>query len=313
MSDFVSSGWSLFVAGITIVGLLLCLVLLVIASRRQVMADDNTTGHVWDGDLRELNNPLPRWWMGLFVITVVFAGLYLALYPGLGSSAGTLKWSSADQLQKEQDKAREALSKVYAQFKDQPVEALAANPQAMGIGERLFVNNCAGCHGSDGRGSKGFPNLADNDWLGGDGSLDYIAKTIAEGRQGMMPPMAAAVGTPEDVKNVANYVLSLSNSPHNSIAAQLGKAKFGVCAACHGPEGKGTPAMGAPNLTDKVWLHGWGEDAIVAMVTNGKTNVMPQHASRLTPDQIRVLGAYVWSLSHKAPKTALADVVIPRQ
>jgi cytochrome c oxidase cbb3-type subunit III len=288
-------------------------VLLVIASRRQVMAEDNTTGHVWDGDLRELNNPLPRWWMGLFAITVVFAGLYLALYPGLGSSAGTLKWSSADQLQKEQDRAREALSKVYAQFKDQPVEALAASPQAMGIGERLFVNNCAGCHGSDGRGSKGFPNLADSDWLGGDGSLDYIAKTIAEGRQGMMPPMAAAVGTPEDVKNVANYVLSLSGSPHNNIAAELGKAKFGVCAACHGPEGKGTPAMGAPNLTDKIWLHGWGEDAIIAMVNNGKTNVMPQHASRLTPDQIRVLAAYVWSLSHKGPKTASADVGTVRQ
>jgi cytochrome c oxidase cbb3-type subunit III len=313
MSDFISSGWSLFVAGLTIIGLLLCLVLLVIASRRQVMAEDNTTGHVWDGDLRELNNPLPRWWMGLFVITVVFAGLYLALYPGLGSSAGTLKWSSADQLQKEQDRAREALSKVYAQFKDQPVEALAASPQAMGIGERLFVNNCAGCHGSDGRGSKGFPNLADSDWLGGDGSLDYIAKTIAEGRQGMMPPMAAAVGTPEDVKNVANYVLSLSGSPHNNIAAELGKAKFGVCAACHGPEGKGTPAMGAPNLTDKIWLHGWGEDAIIAMVNNGKTNVMPQHASRLTPDQIRVLAAYVWSLSHKGPKTASADVGTVRQ
>jgi len=313
MSDFISSGWSLFVAGLTIIGLLLCLVLLVIASRRQVMAEDNTTGHVWDGDLRELNNPLPRWWMGLFVITVVFAGLYLALYPGLGSSAGTLKWTSADQLQKEQDRAREALSKVYAQFKDQPVEALAASPQAMGIGERLFVNNCAGCHGSDGRGSKGFPNLADSDWLGGDGSLDYIAKTIAEGRQGMMPPMAAAVGTPEDVKNVANYVLSLSGSPHNNIAAELGKAKFGVCAACHGPEGKGTPAMGAPNLTDKIWLHGWGEDAIIAMVNNGKTNVMPQHASRLTPDQIRVLAAYVWSLSHKGPKTASADVGTVRQ
>ncbi|RZS46729.1 cytochrome-c oxidase, cbb3-type subunit III [Sphaerotilus mobilis] len=312
MSDFVSSGWSLFVAGVTIIGLLLCLVLLVIASRRQVMADDNTTGHVWDGDLRELNNPLPRWWMGLFVITIVFAGLYLALYPGLGSASGTLKWSSADQLQKEQDRAKEALAKVYAQFNDQPVEALAANAQAMGIGERLFVNNCAGCHGSDARGSKGFPNLTDGDWLYG-GEFETIIQTIAQGRQGMMPPMAAAVGTPEDVKNVANYVLSLSGSPHNSIAAQLGKAKFGACAACHGADGKGTPAMGAPNLTDKVWLHGWGEDAIVAMVNGGKINVMPQHASRLTPEQIRVLAAYVWGLSKKAPKTAAVDAAVHRQ
>jgi cytochrome c oxidase cbb3-type subunit III len=309
MSDFISSGWSIFVAAVVGLGLVLCLVLLVIASKRKVMANDNTTGHVWDENLQELNNPLPRWWMGLFVITIAFAVIYLALYPGFGSSEGTLKWSSAGQLAKEQATAKAALTQVYAQFDNQPVEALAANAQAMGIGERLFANNCAGCHGSDARGSKGFPNLTDADWLGGDGSLAYIQKTISEGRQGMMPPMAAAVGGPEDVKNVANYVLSLSGSAHNNIAAQLGKAKFGACAACHGPEGKGTPAMGAPNLTDKVWLHGWGEDAIIAMVNGGKVNVMPQHASRLTPEQIRVLGAYVWSLSHKpGAQTALNTV-----
>ncbi|MEY8877913.1 MAG: cytochrome-c oxidase, cbb3-type subunit III [Leptothrix sp. (in: b-proteobacteria)] len=309
MSDFFSTGWSLYVAGVTIISLLLCLVLLVIASRRKVMSVDNTTGHVWDEDLKELNNPLPRWWMGLFVITVVFAAIYLALYPGLGSHTGSLNWSSGDQLQKEQDKAASALKAVYAQFADKPVEALAANPQAMGIGERLFANNCAGCHGSDARGSKGFPNLTDADWLGGDGSLAYIQKTITEGRQGMMPPMAAAVGGAEDLHNVANYVLSLSGSAHNDIAAQLGKPKFAVCAACHGGDGKGNPALGAPNLTDKVWLHGWGEDAIVAMITNGKVNVMPQHGTRLTAEQIRVLAAYVWSLSHKAaPATALNDL-----
>jgi cytochrome c oxidase cbb3-type subunit 3 len=174
------------------------------------------------------------------------------------------------------------------------------------MGERLFVNNCAGCHGSDAKGSKGFPNLTDNDWLGGDGGLDYISKTVTEGRQGMMPPMAAAVGSPDDVKNVANYVLSLSGSAHNDIAAQLGKSKFGACAACHGQDGKGTTAMGAPNLSDKIWLHGWGEDAVIAMVNGGKTNVMPPFGARLSADQIRVLGAYVWSLSHKAgAKTAL--------
>ncbi|MEY4751084.1 MAG: hypothetical protein RIQ60_3298 [Pseudomonadota bacterium] len=306
MSDFISSGWSLYVAGITIVGLVACLALLIIASRRKVMAGDNTTGHVWDEDLRELNNPLPRWWMGLFVITVVFAALYLALYPGLGSNEGTLKWSSGGQYQAEQDKAAAAMQPVYARFANMPVEALAADAQAMGMGERIFVNNCAGCHGSDAKGSKGFPNLTDADWLGGDGSLDYIAKTVTNGRQGMMPPMAAAVGGPEDVKNVANYVLSLSGSAHNDIAAQLGKSKFGACAACHGQDGKGTPAMGAPNLTDKVWLHGWGEDAIIAMVNGGKTNVMPAFGARLSADQVRVLGAYVWSLSHKdGSKTAL--------
>jgi cytochrome c oxidase cbb3-type subunit 3 len=307
MSDFISPGWAIYVAAATVASLLFCVVLLIIASRRKVMATDNTTGHVWDEDLRELNNPLPRWWMGLFVITIVFAGLYLALYPGLGSNEGTLKWTSQGQLDAEQDKARAAMAPLYARFANQPVEALAQDPQAMGIGERLFSNNCAGCHGSDARGSKGFPNLADNDWLGGDGSLAYIQKTLVEGRIGMMPPMAAAVGTPEDVKNVANYVLSLSGSPHNDISAQMGKAKFAICAACHGPDGKGNPVVGAPNLSDKTWLHGWGEDAIIAMVNNGRTNVMPPQGARLTPEQQRVLAAYVWSLSHKdGPKTAKA-------
>jgi cytochrome c oxidase cbb3-type subunit 3 len=299
MSDFFSSGWSIFVAAATVVSLLACLALLIVAARRKVMAGDNTTGHVWDGDLKELNNPLPRWWMGLFVITVVFAGLYLALYPGLGSVAGTLKWSSTGQYEAEQAKAQTAMAAVYAKFGGMSAEQLAKEPQAMAIGERLFINNCATCHGSDAKGSKGFPNLTDNDWLHG-GALEKIKETIVQGRQGMMPPMAAAVGTPEDVRNVANYVLSLSGSPHNTIAAQLGKAKFGACAACHGPDGKGNQALGAPNLTDKIWLHGWGEDLIVAMVNGGKTNVMPPQAARLTPEQTHVLAGYVWSLSQKS-------------
>jgi cytochrome c oxidase cbb3-type subunit 3 len=300
MSDFVSSGWSLYVAVVTILGLVLCLVLLAIASKRKVMASDNSTGHVWDEDLREMNNPLPRWWVWLFIATVVFSAVYLAFYPGLGSNEGTLKWTSAGQHQAEVDKARAAMAPLYAKFVSQPAEALAKDAQAMAIGERLYANNCAGCHGADARGSKGFPNLTDRDWLGGDGSLDYIAKTIKEGRQGVMPPMAAAVGTAEDVKNVANYVLSLSGSPSNDVAAQQGKTKFAACAACHGPDGKGNPAVGAPNLTDKTWLHGWGEEAIVAIITNGKTNIMPPQAARLAPEQIHVLAAYVWNLSQSA-------------
>ncbi len=303
MSDFVNNGWALFVAASTVVGLVLCLALLIIAARRRVMADDNTTGHVWDEDLREMNNPLPRWWMWLFVITVVFAAVYLAFYPGLGTHPGTLKWTSTGQYEAEQDKARAAMAPVYAKYVAMKAEDLAKDPQAMGIGERLFLNQCAQCHGSDGRGSKGFPNLTDGDWLGA-GTPEYIAKTIVEGRTGNMPPMAAAVGSAEDVRNVAHYVLSLSGSAHNNIAAQLGKSKFGACAACHGADGKGNPALGAPNLTDKVWLHGWGEQAIIAMVSNGKTNTMPAQGRLLTPEQVHVLSAYVWGLSHgNAPVT----------
>ncbi|MBT9504746.1 MAG: cytochrome-c oxidase, cbb3-type subunit III [Burkholderiaceae bacterium] len=303
MSDFFSSGWSLFVAGSTILGLLLCLVLLIIASRRKVMANDNTTGHVWDEDLRELNNPLPRWWMGLFVLTVVFAGIYLGLYPGLGSVGGSLGWTSAGQHRAEMDQARTAMAPIYAKFSAMSAEQLHQDPQAMAIGERLFANNCAACHGSDAKGSKGFPNLTDQDWLWG-GKLETIAETITKGRNGMMPPMAAAVGGPDDVRNVANYVLSLSGSPHNSVAAQLGKAKFAACAACHGMDGKGNQALGAPNLSDKVWLHGWGEDAVVAMMVQGKNNVMPAHDTRLSAEQIHVLAGYVWGLSQSSTVAA---------
>jgi len=304
MSDFFNIGWSVYIAAIVIGGLVFCLALLIIASRRKVMAEDNSTGHVWDEDLKEMNNPLPRWWMGLFVITVVFAAVYLALYPGLGSSKGTLQWTAVGQLQAENEKARATMAPVYASFANLAAADLAKNPQAMAIGERLFVNNCAQCHGADARGSKGFPNLTDKDWLGGDGSPEYIEKTIINGRQGVMPVMAPAVGTPEDVRNVANYVLSLSGSPNNSVAAQLGKPKFVVCAACHGPEGKGNPVVGAPNLTDKIWLHGWGEDAVMAMVNHGKTNVMPPQGQRFTPEQIKVLTAYVWNLSQNTKVAA---------
>jgi cytochrome c oxidase cbb3-type subunit III len=299
MSDFAGGGWSLFIAASTVLGLIACLLLLVIAARRRVTpgVDDNTTGHVWDEDLRELNNPLPRWWMFLFVLTVVFSVGYLVLYPGLGSAAGSLNWTSIGQYDDEQARARAALAPLYARFASMDEKQLAADKEAMGIGERLFINNCAACHGSDARGSKGFPNLTDNDWLWG-GTLADIEKTIAEGRNGVMPPMAAAIGGADDVRNVAQYVLSLSGGPHDSVAAQLGRSKFSACAACHGIDGKGNTAMGAPNLSDKVWLHGWGESAIVAMVNGGKNNAMPAQASRLTPEQVHVLASYVWRLSN---------------
>jgi len=296
MSDFFSSGWSIFVAAGTVLGLLGCLVLLWVASRHRVMANDNSTGHTWDVDLREMNNPLPRWWMWLFIITVIFAGVYLAIYPGLGAYAGSLGWTSTGQHKAEQDKAAQAMAPVYARFVSMDAEALAKDPAAMGIGERLFLNNCAACHASDGRGSKGFPNLTDGDWLHGN-TLDIVKKTITGGRNGVMPPMGAAVGSADDVRNVAHYVLSLSGSAHDAVAASLGKPKFVLCAACHGADGKGNQALGAPNLTDRVWLHGWGELAIVSIINQGRTNVMPAQGARLTPEQIHVLAGYVLSLS----------------
>jgi cytochrome c oxidase cbb3-type subunit III len=302
MSDFTSGAWSIYVGAATLLSLAACLALLMIAARRRVMANDNTTGHVWDEDLRELNNPLPRWWMWLFVITVVFSVLYLALYPGLGSSPGAWGWSSVSQLEQEQAKAREAAAPLFAGLKTMPAAELARNPQAMAIGERLFANNCATCHGSDARGSKGFPNLTDSDWLWG-GDAERIEETITQGRRGSMPPMATAVGTSTEVHELAHYVLSLSGAPHDEIAAARGQPKFAACAGCHGASGKGNALIGAPSLSDKVWLHGWGESAITAMVNNGKTNVMPAHGERLTPEQIHVLSAYVWGLSNSGRTT----------
>jgi cytochrome c oxidase cbb3-type subunit 3 len=296
MSDFINQGWAIYVAVAVVLSLLACLALLIIAARRRVMASDNSTGHVWDEDLREMNNPLPRWWMGLFIATLLFSAAYLSFYPGLGSAKGTFEWSSAGQHSEEVARAKAEAAPVYARFAGKSAADLVKDPQAMAIGERLFANNCATCHGADAGGSKGFPNLTDSDWLWG-GTPERIVETITHGRKGMMPPMAAAIGSSEDIYNVSHYVLSLSGSPHNAVAAQLGRPKFAACAACHGANGKGNQALGAPNLTDETWLHGWGDDKVAAMIRNGKTNVMPAHGNRLTAEQIQVLAAYVWGLS----------------
>lgn len=304
MSDFTTDFWSFYVAGLTILSIVGCGVLLWMTARKKIVsASDNTTGHVWDEDLREMNNPMPRWWMWLFVITIVFSFAYLAVYPGLGKYSGQLGWSQEGAYKAEVAKANAELEPLYARFASMKPEEIAVDPQAVAIGERLFMNNCAQCHGSDAHGSKGFPNLTDNDWLYG-GTPEKIHETLVNGRMGNMPPMAAAVGTPEDVRNLSNYVLSLSGSPHDSLRASLGKPKFAACAACHGMDAKGNPAMGAPNLTDDVWLHGWGENAIANIINNGKVNVMPAQAGKLTEAQITVLAAYVWNMSKKSQNQA---------
>ncbi len=303
MSDFTSGFWSIYVTVLTVVSIIACLLLLAIASKsKSTGTNDNTTGHTWDGDLKEMNNPLPRWWVWLFIITVIFAFLYLALYPGLGTFGGKLGWSQVGQFDAEVKAGDAQVAPLYAKFMGMKPEEVATDAGAMAIGERLFMNNCAQCHGSDAQGSKGFPNLTDSDWLHG-GATEKIKETLVKGRIGNMPPMAAAVGTPEDVRNVAHYVLQMSNSPHDSIRAGLGKSKFGACAACHGIDGKGNQALGAPNLTDNVWLHGWGEPAIVAIVNNGKVNQMPAQEGKLTEAQIQVLASYVWGLSNKKSAT----------
>lgn len=300
MSDFNANFWSVYVAGLTLVSVLACLVLLWMTARKKVDSSaDNTTGHVWDEDLREANNPLPRWWVWLFVLTIIFGLLYLATYPGLGTYKGQLGWTQQGAYDAEIQRAAKELEPLYAKFTAKAAPELAGDASAMAVGERLFMNNCSQCHGSDARGSKGFPNLADTDWLHG-GSPEKIIESIKLGRVAQMPPMAAAVGTPDDVKNVAHYVLSLSGSPHDSLRAQLGKSKYTSCAACHGMDGKGNMALGAPNLADDIWLHGFGEAAIISIINSGKLNEMPAQAGKLTDAQIHVLGSYVWGMSNKA-------------
>ncbi|RZL93114.1 MAG: cytochrome-c oxidase, cbb3-type subunit III [Variovorax sp.] len=300
MSDFINHFWSNYVAIVSLASIFACALLLWLTARKRVAPSaDNTTGHVWDEDLREANNPLPLWWVGLFVLTIVFGLGYLVVFPGLGSFKGQSDWSSRGEYEAAVAQATQELAPVYAKFAAMPLEEVARDPQARAIGERLFMNNCAQCHGSDARGSKGFPNLTDKDWLHG-GAPEKIVETITKGRTGVMPPMAAAVGTPDDVKNVANYVLSLAGEPHDSLRAGLGKSKFAACAACHGIGGGGNQALGAPNLSDKIWLHGYGEGAIVQIVNAGKHSEMPPQEGRLTEAQIRMLASYVWGFSNNA-------------
>lgn len=301
MGDFFNNFWPYFITVITIGGIVGCAFLLWYTSKIKIVSKngDNTSGHVWDEDITEMNNPLPRWWVWLFVITIIFAFIYLALYPGLATYDGSKGWTQENQYQAEVVKANEELKTIYAKFDGMSVETLAASPMAKSIGERLYMNNCSQCHASDARGGRGFPNLTDNDWLHG-GSPEKIEETITNGRNGLMPPMGAMVGGEEELKNLANYVLSLSDSMHDAARAGLGEPKFAACAACHGVEGKGNQALGAPNLTDNIWLHGAGEAAIIDRVKNGKVNQMPAQKDKLTPEQIKVLAAYVWGLSNEA-------------
>lgn len=311
MADFVNSGWSSFVAIATVVSILACFLVAWMTSRAKTPPPVNgvveSTGHVWDEDLQELNNPLPRWWLYLFYITCVFGLVYLFMYPGLGAFGGSLKWSAIDQYEREVAQVDEVTAPLFAGYLAQEIPAVAASPDALAMGERLFLTYCSQCHGSDARGSRSFPNLADNDWLGA-GTPEYIKSTILNGRNAVMPPMAAAIGnTEKDVEAVAHYVLSLSDSNHDAALADAGKARFAVCSACHGPEGKGNPAIGAPNLTDDIWLYGGSLASVQYAISNGLNNRMPPFGQLLDEGKAHVLAAYIWSLSNADSKVSQAN------
>ncbi len=300
MSDFTSGFWSLYVAALTLASIAFCAFLLTSMSKRKAPSDPDKTGHVWDEDLAEYNNPLPRWWVWLFWITIFFGLAYLWIYPGLGSWGGGQHWTSVGQYRQEVQAAERRFGPMYEKFAATDIAQLAADPDARAVGQKLFLNYCTQCHASDARGGKGFPNLTDSDWLYG-GAPATIEATILNGRNGVMPAWGPVLKD-EGVRDVANYVRSLSGLRHDAARAARGKAAFATyCAACHGPEGKGGPAMGAPNLTDKVWLYGGSEATIVETITYGRTNTMPAHKDFLGAPRVHVLAAYVYSLSHPDP------------
>jgi cytochrome c oxidase cbb3-type subunit 3 len=255
-------------------------------------------GHVWDENLAEYNNPLPRWWMYLFWITIVFAIVYLTLYPGFGNYKGLAGWSSHGQYDAEVAKADAKYAPIFNKYKEMDLAAVAADPEAKAMGGRLFLTYCAQCHGSDAKGAMGFPNLTDNDWLYG-GEAEAIQTTISEGREGVMPPWGPVLGA-DGVKDVANYVRSLSGLANDSLRTQRGEELFATnCAACHGADGTGNQMIGAPNLADKTWLYGSSEATIIDTVANGKTNRMPTFQAFLGDAKIHLLAAYVYGLSQK--------------
>ena len=301
-----TSFWSWYVTLLSL-GTIAALVWLLLATRKGQRPDstEETVGHSYDG-IEEYDNPLPRWWFMLFVGTVIFALGYLALYPGLGNWKGILPgyeggWTQVKEWQREMDKADEQYGPLFAKYAAMPVEEVAKDAQALKMGGRLFASNCSVCHGSDAKGAYGFPNLTDNDWLWG-GEPETIKTTILHGRQAAMPAWRDVIGE-EGIRNVAGYVRSLSgrDTPEGiSVDSEQGQKIFATnCVVCHGPEAKGVAAMGAPNLTDNVWLYGSSFAQIQQTLRYGRNGRMPAQEAILGNDKVHLLAAYVYSLSQQ--------------
>ncbi|MDH5353007.1 MAG: cytochrome-c oxidase, cbb3-type subunit III [Gammaproteobacteria bacterium] len=302
MSDFNSEFWNWYIILPTVLGIVWCFWLIwwmSLSSGDTASKDVEDTGHVWDEDLKEYNNPLPRWWLGMFYITLIFGIVYLALYPGLGTFEGYLGWSSKQAYEDEIAAADKQYGPLFQKHLSQDLVSLSEDTHGQKMGERLFLNYCSTCHGSDARGARGFPNLRDNDWLWGS-DPETIKQTILDGRKGLMPAWGGPLGGAEGVANMTDYVLSLSGREHDASAAAIGQAQFNIfCVACHGVDGKGNTAMGAPNLTDKTWLHGASRALISESIDKGRQGHMPAHRDFLGEAKVHLIAAYVYGLSNK--------------
>ncbi|MCP4334176.1 MAG: cytochrome-c oxidase, cbb3-type subunit III [Gammaproteobacteria bacterium] len=300
MADFNSEFWHWYIAILTILSILACIWLLRWMTSGYKKTDNvEDTGHVWDGDLTELNNPLPRWWLGLFYFTIAFSGFYLLLYPGLGNYSGMLNWTSQGEYEQEVAEMEARVGPLFERYQSTSILDLTKDETALKVGERLYINYCSTCHGSDARGARGYPNLRDGDWIWG-GTPDDIKTTIMHGRQAAMPAWEAALGGERGVDEVAQYILSLSGRATITELASKGKAKFEIfCVACHGTDGKGNTALGAPNLTDDTWLYGGSLTRLSESIAKGRNGKMPAQGDFLGEAKVHLLSAYVYSLSQQ--------------
>lgn len=298
MSDFTSEFWSWFIIAISGGGII-WLFYLLRGTNKAETEEGVPTGHVWDENLEELNNPLPRWWLFMFYITIAFSIGYLILYPGMGSFKGILGWTEVGEYEAEVAAADAEFGPIFEKFEQTPIPELAADEAAMKAGERLYVTYCTVCHGSDARGASGFPNLRDNDWLYG-GSPEQIETTLLHGRNGVMPAWESSLGE-EGIEQVASYVMSIAGREVDATTAEAGKAKFDMfCVGCHMPGGTGNQVLGAPNLTNNIWLYGGSPRTIKETLAKGRSGKMPAHGEFLGSAKVHILAAYVYSLSHKS-------------
>lgn len=298
-----SSFWGLWVGCLMLLNLGITVFLLIWGPRVKIPTlEDGTTGHVWaHGVLRESVRRLPAWWMILSVGTFVVGGIYFLLYPGFGTFKGLLGWTEISQLAQDSEANAARMKGIMRTLEHAPVETLAANPVTLRIGKRIFIDNCAACHGREGHGNAllGAPDLTDGEWLYGGGG-QAILTSILDGRHGIMPPFGATFDR-NTIDNLANYVLSLSSATHDPAKALAGQPLFTVCAACHGADGKGNPLIGAPNLTNGIWIYGGTQSAIEQTIHDGRSGVMPGWRRRLGDDSARFVAAWVYSQTHHAP------------
>ena len=299
-----TTGWSIYVIVIVAINILGCVWLIWWTGKRRPGDPAPTdTSHVWDGNLTEYNKPMPKWWVNLFYITIVFAIVYLVWYPGLGAFAGVAKWTSAREqaIDKARDDAK--LEQAFAPYAGKSIDVIARDPKAVALGRSIFNNTCATCHGSTAQGAIGYPNLTDQIWHWG-GTPEDVLHTVLDGREGVMPEwgkVLTGMGGDNAVDYVVAYVRTLSDpdSMQNNYMAAQGKSLYdGVCIACHGVDGKGNTALGAPDLTDDYWLYGNSSASLRQTIEHGRHGVMPAWRSMLGETRSRLAAAYVWSLSH---------------